>query len=64
MSLKSIIEILKLIPQLWAIYLQVVKTIEKQKLAKKKQELSENTEKIQEAKTSEDIKNAFRDRFK
>lgn len=64
MFFKSIIEAIKLIPQLWAIYLQVVKLIEKRKLEKEKQELSEKIENIQEAKTDEQVKDAFRDMFK
>lgn len=58
------IDVIKLLPQLWAIYLQVIKMIEKKKLEKEKQELSEKIENIQEAKTDEQVKDAFRDMFK
>lgn len=64
MSFKSIIDVIKLLPQLWAIYLQIIKMIEKKKLEKEKQELSKKIENIQEAKTDEQVKDAFRDMFK
>jgi len=64
LSFKSIIDVIKLLPQLWAIYLQIIKMIEKKKLEKEKQELSKKIENIQEAKTDEQVKDAFRDMFK
>lgn len=64
MTFKSIIEAIKMIPQIWAIYLQIVKLFEKRKLEKKKKDLADNIQKIEEAKTDEEIKDSFRDMFK